>query len=104
MRLFRLPEAARSLGVSFPTLKQWIYRGKIRSVKTAGGHHRIPQVEIDRLSSQQTSASRRRARRAAARPGPQRTSKSEPVTGLENFISGTNQLVAPVSQARRVGI
>jgi len=101
MRLFRLPEAARSLGVSFPTLKQWIYRGKIRSVKTAGGHHRIPQVEIDRLSFQQTSASKRRA---AARPRPQRKSKNESVTGLENFISGRNQLVGRVTQVRTVGL
>ncbi len=104
MRLFRLPEAARSLGVSFPTLKQWIYRGKIRSVKTAGGHHRIPQIEIDRLSFQQTSASRRRAGRAAARPRPQRKSKNESVTGLENFISGRNQLVGRVTQVRTVGL
>src|SRR2546428_11004834 len=104
MRLFRLPEAARSLGVSFPTLKQWISRGKIRSVKTAGGHHRIPQVEIDRLSFQQTSASKRRAGRAAARPRPQRKSKNESVTGLENFISGRNQLVGRVTQVRTVGL
>lgn len=49
MDLLKLNEAAELLGVSFPTVKQWIYKGKIRSVKTAGGHHRIPQDEIDRL-------------------------------------------------------
>ena len=37
------------LGVSFPTIKQWIYKKKIRSMRTAGGHHRIPQSEVDRL-------------------------------------------------------
>jgi len=42
-------EAANILGVSYPTLKQWIYRGKIKSVKTPGGHHRVPESEIDRL-------------------------------------------------------
>ena len=42
-------DAAAQLGVSFPTIKQWIYKKKIRSIQTAGGHHRIPQSEVDRL-------------------------------------------------------
>ena len=42
-------EAANILGISYPTLKQWIYRGKIKSTKTPGGHHRVPESEIDRL-------------------------------------------------------
>lgn len=37
------------MGIAFPTIKQWIYKKKIRSVQTAGGHHRIPQSEVDRL-------------------------------------------------------
>ncbi len=47
--LLQLRDAALQLGISFPTIKQWIYKKKIRSVKTAGGHHRIPQTELDRL-------------------------------------------------------
>jgi molybdopterin-binding protein len=47
--LLHLRDAALQLGISFPTIKQWIYKKKIRSLQTAGGHHRIPQVEIDRL-------------------------------------------------------
>lgn len=47
--LLKLPDAALQLGISFPTIKQWIYRKKIRSVRTAGGHHRIPQSEVDRF-------------------------------------------------------
>jgi molybdopterin-binding protein len=42
-------EAAQVLGVSYPTLKQWIYKGKIRTVRTAGGHHRIPEEQIDKF-------------------------------------------------------
>ena len=38
------------LNISYPTLKQWIYDGKVRSIKTPGGHHRIAQTEIDRLT------------------------------------------------------
>src|ERR1700741_2845935 len=44
-------EAARLLGVSYPTIKQWIYRKRIRSVRTPGGHHRIPRSEIVRLGA-----------------------------------------------------
>ena len=47
--LLKLRDAALQLGISFPTIKQWIYRKKIRSVQTVGGHHRIPQTELDRL-------------------------------------------------------
>jgi len=42
-------EAANILGISYPTLKQWIYKGKLRTAKTPGGHHRVPESEIDRL-------------------------------------------------------
>src|ERR1700688_2351658 len=47
--LLHLRDAALQLGVSFPTIKQWIYKKRIRSVQTAGGHHRILQAELDRL-------------------------------------------------------
>lgn len=42
-------EAANILGISYPTLKQWIYHDKIKTAKTPGGHHRVPESEIDRL-------------------------------------------------------
>ena len=48
-RLLPPREAANNLGISYPTLKQWIYRGKIKTAKTPGGHHRVPESEIDRL-------------------------------------------------------
>jgi excisionase family DNA binding protein len=41
-KLFTPREAAQVLAISYPTLKQWIYKKKIRTVTTAGGHHRIP--------------------------------------------------------------
>ena len=48
-RLLAPREAANILGISYPTLKQWIYRGKLKTAKTPGGHHRVPESEIDRL-------------------------------------------------------
>jgi molybdopterin-binding protein len=50
MDLLKPKEAARLLSISYPTIKQWIYQQKIRSVKTPGGHHRIPLSEIERLT------------------------------------------------------
>jgi len=85
MELLRLHEAARLAGVSYPTLKQWIYKGKIKSVKTAGGHHRIPKGEIDRLNG----AERRKTRK-------------KPV-GLE-AISGRNKLFGKVIEVRYEGL
>src|ERR1700733_7711323 len=47
--LLQLRDAALQLGISFPSIKQWIYKKKIRSIQTAGGHHRIPRSEVDKL-------------------------------------------------------
>ncbi|MEO8725675.1 MAG: helix-turn-helix transcriptional regulator [Acidobacteriaceae bacterium] len=49
LKLHTPRDAAQVLGISYASLKQWIYRGKIKSVQTPGGHHRIPESEIDRL-------------------------------------------------------
>jgi molybdopterin-binding protein len=45
-------EAAQRLGISYPTIKQWLYRGKLKSIKTPGGHYRIPESELDGLLHQ----------------------------------------------------
>jgi molybdopterin-binding protein len=42
-------ETALRLGISYPTVKQWLYQGKLKSVKTPGGHYRIPEAELDGL-------------------------------------------------------
>jgi molybdopterin-binding protein len=50
-------EAAKALGVSYPTIKQWIYKKRIRSVVTPGGHHRIPRSELTRMGAGAAGAS-----------------------------------------------
>ncbi len=37
------------LGISYPTLKKWIYSGKLRTVTTLGGRHRVPEAELERF-------------------------------------------------------
>jgi len=88
MELYKLREAAAEIGVSYPTLKQWIYKGKVRSVKTPGGHHRIPRSEIDRLVGAEQGQTPRRA--------------TSPV-GLE-AISGRNKLHGIVADVRFDGL
>ncbi len=85
MELLRLHEAAQLVGVSYPTLKQWIYNGKIKSVKTAGGHHRIPKSEVERL----VGSDKRKTRR-------------KPV-GLD-AISGRNKLFGKITEMRYDGL
>jgi excisionase family DNA binding protein len=45
MTLLKLPEAAELLNISYPTIKQWIYKGRIQSVRGPGGHHRTRNLK-----------------------------------------------------------
>ena len=47
--LLKPREAAAALGVSYPTLKQWILAGTLHTIKTPGGHHRIPESSLKPL-------------------------------------------------------
>jgi len=42
-------QAAEKLGMSYPALKHWILAGRIRTVKTPGGHHRVPLDALDKF-------------------------------------------------------
>ncbi|PUA33846.1 MAG: IS607 family transposase [Zestosphaera tikiterensis] len=44
-----LREACRRLGISFITLKRWIYSGRIRAVMTPTGRWMIPESEVERI-------------------------------------------------------
>lgn len=80
-------EAANILGISYPTLKQWIYRGKIKTAKTPGGHHRVPESEIDRML-------------------PKRLERGDIASRRGNFrkISGRNQLIGRVVAVKFSGL
>jgi molybdopterin-binding protein len=84
MELLKPIDAARQVSISYPTIKQWIYSGKIRSVRTPGGHHRIPRSEVDRLVGGHD--------RKLKRP-----------KGLE-AISGRNKLLGTVKDVRVEGL
>ncbi|MBI4455436.1 MAG: helix-turn-helix transcriptional regulator [Acidobacteria bacterium] len=86
MELLRLHEAAKLLSISYPTLKQWIYKEKIRSIKTPGGHHRIPGQEVERLIGVTPPRSSRDAQ-----------------AGL-HAISGRNKLLGTITEVRSDGL
>jgi molybdopterin-binding protein len=86
-RLLPPREAANILGISYPTLKQWIYRGKIKTAKTPGGHHRVPESEIDRMI-------------------PTKLRRGDITSRRLNFrkISGRNQLIGRVLEIKYSGL
>jgi molybdopterin-binding protein len=84
--LLKLRDAALQLGISFPTIKQWIYKQKIRSIQTAGGHHRIPQSEMDRLLFRTRGRTEKERKQVIRR------------------VSGRNQLVGRIDAVRISGL
>jgi len=64
-------EAARFIGVSYPTIKQWILSGKLKTVQTPGGHHRVAQSTlkpfIEKDNTKDAPQSRERYRRVSGR-------------------------------------
>lgn len=91
MELLTVRNAAARLGVSYSTLKQWIYQGTVRTTHTAGGHHRISDQEIGRLLAQQGPAPR--TRRKSRRPA-----------GVIVSLSGRNRLRGFVEEIRVEGL
>ena len=84
--MLKLRDAALQLAISFPTIKQWIYKKKIRSVRTAGGHHRIPQSEVDKLLFRTRGRTEEERRLVIRR------------------VSGRNQLVGRIDSVRVSGL
>ncbi len=86
-KLYTPREAAQVLGISYASIKQWIYRGKLKTVQTPGGHHRIPEAEFDRFLPRITTAGTPEKRR-------------------RNFrrISGRNQLVGRITEIKVSGL
>ena len=104
--LIRVRDAARRLGVSYATLKQWIYKGTLRTVQTAGGHHRIAEAELERFLARPSTGSGRPERaegRKGLRPSAKPSRGKRPPTVLA-ALSGRNQLRGVVEEVRTDGL
>ena len=79
-------EAAAEIGVSYATVKQWILSGKITTMKTPGGHHRVPQSALTPM-----------LKSAPTKPR---------IESRERFrnVSGRNQLVGRVTDVKVSGL
>jgi molybdopterin-binding protein len=78
-------DAALRLGISYATVKQWLYRGKLKAVKTPGGHYRIPEAELDSFLYQ------------AKRP-------ETPRRQMLRSLSGRNQLTGRIVEVKVEGL
>jgi molybdopterin-binding protein len=79
-------EAARLIGISYPTIKQWILAGKLKTVQTPGGHHRVAET--------------------ALKPFLAKDKQKPATTSRERYrrVSGRNQLVGKVVSIRIEGL
>jgi molybdopterin-binding protein len=79
-------EAARLLGVSYATIKQWILSGKLKTVQTPGGHHRLTE--------------------AALKPFLQRDKMKAAADSRQRYrrVSGRNQLIGKIVSIRVEGL
>jgi molybdopterin-binding protein len=91
MSLLTVRVAASRLGIGYSTLKQWIFKGRVRTTQTEGGHHRIAESEIDRL---------------LARHAPDVPAKkpSRRATSVVLALSGRNRLRGYVEEVRTDGL
>ncbi len=74
------------LGISYPTIKQWILSDKLKTVQTPGGHHRIAEATL--------------------RPFLAKDSKKPQAESRERYrrVSGRNQLPGKVVSIRIEGL
>ncbi|ADW68289.1 helix-turn-helix transcriptional regulator [Granulicella tundricola] len=79
-------EAARLLGISYPTIKQWILSGKLATSPTPGGHHRIAESTLKPFLASD-----------AAKPAPESRERYR-------RVSGRNQLAGKVVSIRVEGL
>lgn len=89
-------QAAQRLGISYPALKHWILAGRIRTIKTPGGHHRVPLDALQEFLPQ-----------AAAHPGTARISGRNQLTGtvMEVTVDGLlAKVVLAIGQQRITAI
>jgi molybdopterin-binding protein len=72
-------------------LKRWILTGRVRTTQTEGGHHRIAEAEIDRLTARHQA------------DAPKRVRPAEPDESLAG-LSARNRLRGFVDEVRVDGL
>lgn len=78
-------EFAERVGISYPTVKQWLYHDKLQAVRTPGGHYRISAEQVEKYLHPNASKSRN------AKPA-------------RFEISGRNQIAGRIEEIRIDGL
>jgi molybdopterin-binding protein len=94
-----LGQAAKAIGVSADTLRRWDRDGKLRTVRDASNRRRVPEAEVERLTS-------RPARHAtgdhfSARnrfPGVVRSVEVDGVMALVEIEAGPHRITAAITR------
>lgn len=99
VRHLTVAEAAEVLHLSVPTIKRYIYHGRLQSTKLPGGQHRIAETEIRRLLEAQP--------KDAAGEGPERgeegaVSPAERIAVLERWVTELDSDVERLTAALEV--
>lgn len=74
------------LGISYPTIKQWILAGKLKTTQTPGGHHRIAASALTPFLAREKDKPAEKTRERFRR------------------VSGRNQIVGRVVSVRVEGL
>jgi molybdopterin-binding protein len=79
-------EASRMMGISYPTIKKWILDGRLKTIRTAGGHHRLSEASL--------------------KPFLEKDQQKSPAQSRERYrrVSGRNQLAGKVVSIRIEGL
>lgn len=89
--LLKPREAAAALGVSYATIKQWILAGTLKTIQTPGGHHRVPQSALAKLTTTPSGKRPNTKQRAASRD-------------RFRHVSARNQLVGTIVEVKVSGL
>lgn len=92
MALVSVSVAAERLGVAYSTLKRWIRSGTVRTTRTEGGHHRISESELQRLSTKRDGV------------GPVEDVPSDDTETMLGELSARNRLHGFVEEVRIDGL
>jgi len=86
-RLLTPKQVAEILGVSFITIKRWIYSGKIKAVKLPTGKWRIPESDVKKILGEEPSKETRAVIYARVSSSDQRKDLERQVEYLTAYCS-----------------
>jgi molybdopterin-binding protein len=96
---YRIGEAADMLGARVETLRRWERDGKLRTIRTGGGHRRVPGAEIARLLAERRRSSKVATGSVRNRfPGVVTEIRRDQVAATVELLAGPHRILAFVTR------